>query len=372
MILFQDDGAQSLPAALAGLMAETAKDLSGGVTGSFAILGMKGSRFQIKYQGKVLPILNEKQEPVGSVELVIVKANDYLTKQFYAKGYVEGDSSPPDCFSLDGKKPAASVQHPQHSNCAACPKNAFTKINEQTGKATKWCADTRKLAVVPVEDIKNEMMGGPMLMRVTASGLKDLALFGSSLQSRGYPYNAVAVRISFDLTVSYPKPVFKAIRVLTEEEAQQVLEWYQSDAVAKLLADFDEDAEATPVGADTVFEVPPAAPAPVPRQAPPPVSRPVAPPPPAAAAAPAGVIFGKPKVAAPAPVASQSAPTEAVAPKAPPARKKAATVPAAPPAAQMTLEEGIAAAQAGEDAAPPSGLENDIAGILAELDNLAE
>lgn len=372
VVLF-DSNQSAISTAFAGMADEIGGDLSGGVSGSYAILSFKGSRFAVKYQGNMQVITNEQGDPIGSFEAVLVKSNPFLTKQYYAKGYVEGDNAAPDCFSIDGKVPSDQSPQKQHTNCAACQMNAFTKINESTGKKTKPCQDNRKMAVLPGDDLANELFGGPMLMRVPAASLKDLAMFGDTLKQRGFSYNSVRVRISFDLTVSYPKLVFKAIRPLTDEEATQVLEWYHSDNVNKMLADFADitvPAAVEPV-ADDVFEQPqPAAAKPV--QTPvPPVVKQTAPPvqtpapkapaaPPATAPKTGGVQFGKAKVAqAPAPAAP-------VVVKAPAATKAKAATPA--PAPAPVIEPVV------EDTTTevvPGNLESDIAGILADLNAIS-
>jgi hypothetical protein len=364
----------------AGLVAETSDDLSGGVSGSYAIISIKGSRFSLKFKGDMTPITNpENGDPVGSMELVLVKSNPFLTKQFYEKGYVEGDTAAPDCFSIDGKTPSASSPSIQHTNCATCPQNAFTKINEKTGKKTKACQDNRKMAILPLSDLKNEVFGGPMLMRIPAASLGDLATFGGALKSRGYAYNSVAVRVSFDLTVAYPKLIFKAIRALTDDEADQVIEWYKSDIVDKMLADFTDlstaEAKANPPPKDELFEEPPpakAAPAPAPAPVkaavvkPAPAQAPKAPPAQAPAPKPNGVSFGGTKVAAPPAKTAPAAPPAAAKPKAAPK----------PAPVQVAQPEEAAAPATGEDVDTTTevisgNLENDIAGILDELNTIA-
>lgn len=375
MQLFQGAGNEMavMSSKFGELVAETGDDLSGGVSGSYAIISIKGSRFSLKYKGDMTVVTNpDNGDPVGSLELVLVKSNPFLTKQFYAKGYVEGDSSPPDCFSIDGKTPSAGSPSVQHSNCATCPQNTFSKINEKTGKKAKPCQDNRKMAVLPLSDLKNELFGGPMLMRVPAASLGDLATFGATLKARGYAYNSVAVRVSFDLTVSYPKLVLKAIRPLTDEEADIVIEWYKSDVVDKMLADFSDivvpAAEAAPV--DEVFEQPPVQAAvvkPAPAPAPKPVAAqaPKAPPAQPVQAPKATVSFGGTKAAAPAATAP-AAPV--VAPK-----PKAAAKPKPAPVAAPVEAEAPAVADDVDTTTEvvPGNLENDIAGILDELNSIA-
>lgn len=259
MTLFQHETGAGPSRAL--VAAAIGNELGEGIRSSYAILGIKGGRWHIKYKKNdtVLQQHNPntgRMEPITSLEMVIVKANGYLNKQYYKGKYVEGNFAPPDCYSLDGKTPAKDVKAPVHSNCALCPMNQFGSLIGDNGVKQKACRDTKKLAVVPLGDLRNELWGGPMLMRVPPSALGDLSKLADSLKARGFPYNAVAVRFSFDLDVSHPKPIFDAIRPLTDDEAEVILELYNSDPVAAILADNDAvvDAVAAPAQAPQLFE----------------------------------------------------------------------------------------------------------------------
>jgi hypothetical protein len=136
----------------------------------------------------------------------------------------------------------------------------------ETGIKQKACRDTKKLAIVPLGDMRNESMGGPMLFRVPPSSLKDLSQLADAMKARGYPYNSVAVRIGFDMEASHPKPTFKAIRPLTDAEAEIVLELFHGDGVAAVLSDNDAavDAIVAPVEKHSDFEQEPLVPVGVP------------------------------------------------------------------------------------------------------------
>jgi hypothetical protein len=224
-----------------------ANDLGEGIRNSYAIVSIKASKFRIKYKGAETALMsvdqNGQQVPMSYIDVVIVKANPFLNKQFYAGKYAEGSNSKPDCYSLDGKVPSAQVERPQFSNCAMCPKNQFGSMIGDNGAKQKACRDTKKLAVVPLADLRNEALGGPMLFRVPPSSLKDLSTMADAMKARGYPYNSVAVRIGFDMEASHPKPTFKAVRPLTDIEADIVLELFNGDGVASVLADNDVVAE---------------------------------------------------------------------------------------------------------------------------------
>lgn len=245
---------QPLVAAGAGM------DLGEGIRSSYGIVGIKGGRFSVKYKGNnnilTMPHPQDSTQviPVSFIDVVIVKANGFLNKQYYKGNYVEGSDSPPDCYSLNGKTPSSQVQGPMHTNCALCPMNQFGSKIGDDGKKQKACRDTKKLAIVPLADIKNPAMGGAMLFRVPPSALKDLSVMSDALKGRGYPYNSVAVRVGFDTTVSHPKPTFQALRPLNDAEADLVLEMFASDSVETVLADNDAGpAGEAPVPASAQF-----------------------------------------------------------------------------------------------------------------------
>jgi hypothetical protein len=385
--IFQDQAASTelAPEFHEMMQAGMGDDLGAGIGGNYATLSIRGKTFRVKHQGNETPITDSNGDAVGSLEAVIVKANPYLTKQFYENAYSEGDNAAPVCFSIDGKSPSPAVEAPQHTNCAMCPQNRFGSRVTEAGTKVKACQDNKKLAIVPLADLKNAVYGGPMLFRVPASALKDLLAFNNKLSAAGYPYNAVAVRIGFDLDASYPKPTFKPIRVLNSEEAATVVEHYSSDAVERLLGDFSElhTGEAAPA-AEALFEQdqepqPQPQPRPAPAaKAPPPVAKPT--PAPAAAAKPAQA--AKPAAApvakaAPAPAQKPAAAPQAAAkpaakptavPQPPAARAKPKAVPTPAPAPEPVVEEVVAAEEA---PAADGGMEASIEDILAELDSVA-
>lgn len=371
MVVFQDSGAGEMELApefheLANT--DTAGDLSGGVGGNYAIVSMRGAKWRIKHQGNEVLVTDKNGEPRPSLEAVIIKSNKHLTKQFYENGYQEGDNSPPTCFSVDGKVPSSQVENPIHTSCALCPKNAFgsriANRDDGTVSKAKACADNRKLAIVPLHDLRNEAFGGPMLFRVPASALKDLAQFGQLMQSRGFPYSAVAVRIGFDTEVSHPKPTFRAIRPLKSDEAAIIMELMNSDLTERVLADYNADVaprDMVPPAADEAFEEPPKAEV----TPPPPAVVKVAQPKPALKAVPT---TAQPKAPAPAP--KPAVKPAAVATKVPaaPAAKPKAAAPAPvqePEVVDAEIVEKVAEEPA--ERVQPTGIDAEIEDILAGL-----
>jgi hypothetical protein len=264
-----------LAAAFQGM--STDNDLGAGIQGGFGHIGYKGKVWSIRYRGQELTLMRDDPAdpgPRNSIEVVIVKAPKVISKIWYESGYVEGSNAAPDCFSTNGMNPDPGAAKKQATACAACPKNAWGSRITPEGKKGKACGDSKRIAVVPAADVDNEAFGGPMLLRVPAASLQDLAAFGDAMKKVGYPYQAIVTRIAFDTAQAYPKFVFTAVRPLTNEEAQKVVALQYDARVDRILADNEFEAApaqlAPPVG---VFEQPPqqapaAAPAPAPVTAP--------------------------------------------------------------------------------------------------------
>lgn len=214
-----------------------ADELGAGITSSFGVVSYKGKVWSIKYQGKATPLLRpDDGSPQASIEVVIVKASTAIAKIFYKDGFQDGNDKAPDCFSTNGLTPDPASPAKQCATCAACPNNAWGSKITEAGKQTKACTDSKRLAIVPLTDMGNDLFGGPMLLRVPAASLKDLKTFGDTLAKWGYPSFAVGVRISFDYKEAFPKFMFGAIRPLTDDEAKKVIELRESDAVERILS----------------------------------------------------------------------------------------------------------------------------------------
>ena len=215
---------------------ELAGDLYDGTSGGFAVIGFKGSRWKIKSGGEEEPVLDDNGEAKPSLEVVLVKASREISKVYYDKDYAEGDDSAPDCSSVDSTVPDAESANPQSETCATCPNNAWGSKITPAGKKSKACGDSRRVAVVPLQDIANEPYGGAMLLRVPAASLSDLAKYGKGMQAKGFPYNAIGTRLGFDINAAYPKLTFKPIKPLSEAQLIQVAEVFHSDGLQSVLS----------------------------------------------------------------------------------------------------------------------------------------
>lgn len=257
LALLQQGGQLVVPAHLQALVpAATSSALRENVGSGAAVISIKGKTFGIKHAGKNTQLtvnMNGQLYAAPFMDVVIIDGNPNLSKTYYRDGFVEGADSQPDCWSEDGRVPLAPLaQRPlndfgQHcTRCDECPLNRFgSKANTETGSKGKACADTRKLAVVPVItqadgsrviDFHNEKFGGPMLLRVPAASLSVLRDYDVAVSGMGLPFYFVTTRMAFDAAVAYPKLQLQATSTLTEAEAKQVLTLRDSVAVKSILA----------------------------------------------------------------------------------------------------------------------------------------
>lgn len=247
-----------LPSVFQGQASSVNDELGAGVASSYSIMGYRGKVWSVKYQGTEHPLMRDDGDgPRNSIEVVLVKASPAVSKIFYKNGYVEGSNAAPDCWSANGVTPDASVQNKVNATCADCPMNAWGSRVTEAGNQGKRCADSRRVAIVPVPDIDNEVFGGPMLLRIPAASLKTLKQYGVEMESYQYPYYSVVTRVSFDPNEAYPKFVFKAVRPLTEDEGRKVAALRDGPQVKAVLS---ETQEAAAPSQPAVASAPPASP----------------------------------------------------------------------------------------------------------------
>ena len=213
--------------------------LSTGIAASYPILRIKGKVWAITRGGNEPHVLMrpDGDGPRNSIDVVLLAASQNVSKVWYEQGYVEGATNPPDCFSANGVVPDASSTKKQHNTCAGCPQDAWGSKITPAGKKAKACQDSKRVAVAPLGDIRNEAFGGPMMLRVPAASLRDFANYGDGLDARGYKYFAVGTKMSFDPNEAYPKLVFEPIRPLQDHEAHDVVDLRKSAAVTAILAE---------------------------------------------------------------------------------------------------------------------------------------
>jgi hypothetical protein len=207
-----------------------------GVQASFAVVKYGQSQWAVQHRGETKAVLTGDGGRALYLDVVIVGVAQGISKQFYAKRWEKGqEGTPPDCQSVDGITPDPGVPNKQSPTCAACPNNVWgSKINDN-GKKVRACDDRRRLALVPYGDMENATYGGPMLLALPPTSLKNFANYCGELQRHGaQPYH-VRSKASFDPNATHPVITWTAAGWLTDEEAEQAMEMVGHPNIDRML-----------------------------------------------------------------------------------------------------------------------------------------
>lgn len=192
---------------------------------------IKGARWRIfDVQG------NETVHPSLTLDVVIVGANQALSKVFYSTAYNPNDEDKaPDCWSDNGTGPSSRAEKPQSATCDLCPHQVWgSKVTAQ-GNKTRACGDFKKLAVLLAHDLE-----GPVYeLRVPPASLGNLGNISKAMQSRGIPLPAGVMQLAFDPTSDFPKIVFGLASYLPEQWADYVMNMTADDEVTDVIGSKD-------------------------------------------------------------------------------------------------------------------------------------
>lgn len=222
-------GAQ-LPAYLKNKAAFAAINKEVTTGAAFTTLSIKGKVFTLvrDSERKVMTRADDADEVLQSLTLTAVRANKD-GRTFYAKAYDEEESKAarPTCFSYDGQAPDAQADEPQATKCAACKNNIWG--DTPNGKGTA-CSQNTRLAVVDSENI-----GEPMLLRVPPASRTAFNDTVKAAIARGIPYNALALKVSFDTTAATPKLVFKITGLVNDASYDKISALFDSELVGDII-----------------------------------------------------------------------------------------------------------------------------------------
>jgi hypothetical protein len=215
---------------------------------AFPTMSIKGKVFTINKDGvrKLITKPDDPDEVAQSIGVVILRAN-MSNKNFYLKGYVEGDTSPPDCHSHDGVAPSANAPSPQSKKCQICPHNQWGAriADDGTERKGRACSDNARLAIAAPDKLSE-----PMLLRVPPASLKHLREAVKIINQRKIPYNAVVMKISFVAEEASPMLKFKPVGLLPDADYGAAKELYDGELVRAIVgldeSGFEPAAEAPP------------------------------------------------------------------------------------------------------------------------------
>ena len=125
-----------------------------------------------------------------------------LDAKNHPRGYDEGSSLPPECFSDNGIGASAAATSPQSASCQACPMNRFDWVSKRDAtKRTKACHVTKKIAVIPMHEYEKgqyeAIHEAAFVLRVPVMSHKNLADYGLRFKGQAFDLTQVVTRISF-------------------------------------------------------------------------------------------------------------------------------------------------------------------------------
>jgi hypothetical protein len=207
-----------------------AKSLTGGAGAGGKNISIKGGVFRLISDGKEIASIDDRH-----LDVVVVAAAPKVGRTFYMGKYEEGKTTAPNCWSADGDKPDASIETPQHSNCADCPQN----IQGSGEGNSRACRFSQRIAVV----LANDVEGDPLSLSLPATSIfgkevngdMPLQAYARWLAAQNINPEEVVTRLRFDTKAAVPKLFFKTMRWLTDEEFASVTTHMEAPATQKLV-----------------------------------------------------------------------------------------------------------------------------------------
>lgn len=194
---------------------EVTKNLMGGSGSSVKRISIKGGVWRLMAGGKEIAVNEDR-----AMNVVIVNAAPDVARTYY-EGTYDPDAqkaAAPVCWSANSKTPDPSVENPQSTDCANCPKN----VKGSGAGGGRACRFSRRLAVV----LENDLSGDVFQLTLPAqsifgdgeNGKLPLNSYVKFLAGFNVPVTAVVTEMRFDTNSATPKLTFKAVRPLTEDE----------------------------------------------------------------------------------------------------------------------------------------------------------
>lgn len=219
------------------------KEFSGGVQSGFPVVSYRGKVWRVKQGGEEQVYTDTEGNAIQTIEAILVKSNESLSKTYYKGKYSEGDSGKPECWSSDGVKPDKDVPAAVNALCAACPMNQWGSRVTDEGKKMKACQDVRRVAIMFGHELEAIVSGqkqvseaDAMLLRIPPATLNPLKDYAERvLAPKGASPFMLVTKIGFEIEASYPKLTFVGARWLSEAEFGVISELRDSDVVKRII-----------------------------------------------------------------------------------------------------------------------------------------
>ena len=218
LTLFRDKNA-ALPTTVRGVDELTKSLMGGGSVGKR--ISIMGGVWRMIVGGEEIAKNEER-----SMDVVIVNAAPKTSRQFYKGAYSEETKGQlPDCWSTDGIKPDPKSEAPQSSACATCPMNVAGS-GQGTSRA---CRFQRRIAVVLANNIETSdvfqlVLPAQSIFGKVDNGKMPLEAYANFIGGHGLSISSVVTELKFDTASATPKIIFRAVRPLSEDEMDVVIE----------------------------------------------------------------------------------------------------------------------------------------------------
>lgn len=194
-------------------------------------ISIRGGVFRLMVSGEEVA-KNENR----FMNIVIVNGGRDIARQYYAGKYVAGETSAPDCWSNDGKRPDASIEFPQGATCEGCPQN----IKGSGNGDSRACRFQQRLAVVLADDIGGDVYQ-LTLPSTSIFGRGDVdkmpfQQYAKYVGSQGKNINTLITEMRLDSDSDTPKLTFKPVKFLTREQWETAREKGDSPAAKAAIA----------------------------------------------------------------------------------------------------------------------------------------
>lgn len=125
--------------------------------------------------------------PHLQLPVVIIGANPKKSKIYFENGYDPNTMEPPTCYSDNGVAPSMNATRKMARTCAECELNAWGSDTSFRGKASKACADKKKLAVIVLGDPSGT---GAYELQIPPATLKNLTTYNAHISGKNTPDNS--------------------------------------------------------------------------------------------------------------------------------------------------------------------------------------
>lgn len=158
------------------------------------------------------------------LNVIIVDMLKDVSREYYASAYdPDGKATLPDCWSAEGRAPDAKASNRQAASCATCPQNIDGSGDKGRGKA---CRFKRRIAVLvegdPTGDIYQMSLAAKSLFGKGTGNVHPFESYCNFLKANGEAPDTVVTKVMYDLEADTLTLKFKAVRHLTQEEADLV------------------------------------------------------------------------------------------------------------------------------------------------------